>query len=142
MTTTNAQALLRLLQLTSPALPVGAYSYSEGLETLVEQGIMTTATALGKWLEQELSYGLVVMDGVAVELAFRSATQAGVGPGDGTPGVASDEGHEEPKADQHHHVYILEGGVALGVQGCAGSQVYPHKSTNKSYQGNLYDKHE
>ena len=85
MTTTNAQALLRLLQLTSPALPVGAYSYSEGLETLVEQGIMTTATALGKWLEQELSYGLVVRDGVAVGLAFRSATQAGLGPGDSTP---------------------------------------------------------
>ncbi|MEO0409113.1 MAG: urease accessory protein UreF, partial [Cyanobacteria bacterium P01_A01_bin.135] len=31
-------ALLRLLQLTSPALPVGGYSYSEGLETLSQQG--------------------------------------------------------------------------------------------------------
>jgi len=31
-------ALLHLLQLVSPALPVGAYSYSEGLEFLVEQG--------------------------------------------------------------------------------------------------------
>lgn len=30
--------LLGLLQLTSPGLPVGAYSYSEGLEYLVESG--------------------------------------------------------------------------------------------------------
>ncbi|MBE0620363.1 MAG: hypothetical protein IH605_07215 [Burkholderiales bacterium] len=37
-------ALARLLQLASPALPVGAYSYSQGLDTIVEfiqhQGLM------------------------------------------------------------------------------------------------------
>ncbi|MDH5338798.1 MAG: urease accessory protein UreF, partial [Rubrivivax sp.] len=30
--------LLQLIWLASPALPVGAFSYSEGLETAVEQG--------------------------------------------------------------------------------------------------------
>jgi hypothetical protein len=34
--------LLRLLQLTSPALPVGAYSYSEGIEYLCSNGIIQT----------------------------------------------------------------------------------------------------
>lgn len=54
----TSPALLRLLQLASPALPVGAYSYSEGLETLINQG-MTCPDALGQWLEQELALGLV-----------------------------------------------------------------------------------
>lgn len=78
MTTTSAQALLRLLQLTSPALPVGAYSYSEGLETLVEQGLVITPTALTDWLKQELAYGLVAIDGAAVGLVHRAASQTGL----------------------------------------------------------------
>lgn len=85
MTTTSAQALLRLLQLASPALPVGAYSYSEGLETLVEQGVVTTPSALAGWLEQELAYGLVAIDAAAVGLVHRAATQAGLGQGNFVP---------------------------------------------------------
>jgi urease accessory protein len=73
---TEAQALLRLLQLSSPALPVGAYSYSEGLETLVEQGVIATAAALGAWLEQELAYGMAMVDGTALGLAHRAAQRA------------------------------------------------------------------
>ncbi|MBE9156299.1 urease accessory protein UreF [Nodosilinea sp. LEGE 06152] len=88
MTTTSAQALLRLLQLTSPALPVGAYSYSEGLETLVERGLVTTAAALTPWLEQELAHGLVVIDAAAVGLVHHAAAQAGWGDRDGLPTTA------------------------------------------------------
>lgn len=54
-------ALLRLLQLASPALPVGAYSYSEGLETLILQGI-TTPESVFQWLDQELTLGLVRLE--------------------------------------------------------------------------------
>ena len=36
--TRDPLALLRLLQLASPALPIGAYSYSQGLEAAVEAG--------------------------------------------------------------------------------------------------------
>ena len=36
-------ALTRLLQLSSPALPVGAYSYSQGLEAAVEAGTVHDA---------------------------------------------------------------------------------------------------
>jgi urease accessory protein len=46
----DSTALLTLLQLTSPALPVGAYSYSEGLETLVDQGLIKSAADLQTWL--------------------------------------------------------------------------------------------
>ena len=40
-----ALARLRLHQLVSPALPVGAFCYSEGLEVLVQQGTLADAAA-------------------------------------------------------------------------------------------------
>ncbi|MEA5450812.1 urease accessory UreF family protein [Leptolyngbya sp. CCNP1308] len=89
MTTTKAQALLRLLQLTSPALPVGAYSYSEGLETLVEQRAIVTANDMLRWLTQELTYGLVILDGAAVGLVHHAAFQAGLGRHQGVATVAA-----------------------------------------------------
>ncbi|ESA35583.1 urease accessory protein [Leptolyngbya sp. Heron Island J] len=61
-TTIDEQALLKLLQLTSPALPVGAFSYSEGLETLVVQGRLRDSAMLHDWLVQELRYGSVRLD--------------------------------------------------------------------------------
>jgi urease accessory protein len=54
--------LLYLLQLASPSLPVGAYSYSEGLETLVTTGRIQTADELQTWLEQELTYGTIQVE--------------------------------------------------------------------------------
>ncbi|MGF1537605.1 MAG: urease accessory protein UreF [Elainellaceae cyanobacterium] len=62
MSITEASALLRLLQLASPALPVGGYSYSEGLETLSQQGSLPNAAALEAWLTQELRYGMVRLE--------------------------------------------------------------------------------
>lgn len=52
-------SLQRLLQLSSPTLPVGAYSYSEGIEWLVEASTMQTAQHLQEWLLQELTYGAI-----------------------------------------------------------------------------------
>ena len=60
--TINEQALLKLLLLTSPALPVGAFSYSEGLETLVAHRHLTDRLTLKHWLLQELRYGGVRLD--------------------------------------------------------------------------------
>ncbi len=60
--TIDEQALLKLLQLNSPALPVGAFSYSEGLEALVVQEHLSDGTALKTWLVQELRYGSVRLD--------------------------------------------------------------------------------
>jgi urease accessory protein len=55
-------ALFHLLQLASPALPVGAYSYSEGLEALVELGKVTSPETLTQWLTQELRWGAVRLE--------------------------------------------------------------------------------
>jgi urease accessory protein len=54
--------LLHLMQLVSPSLPVGAYSYSEGLETLVQSGNLPDAESLQRWLVQELRYGAVRLE--------------------------------------------------------------------------------
>ena len=43
---------LRLLQLLSPVLPVGAYSYSQGLEWAVKQGWIATLADLDSWLDE------------------------------------------------------------------------------------------
>lgn len=50
--------LLRLLQLASPALPVGAYTYSQGLEWAVEaRTVRDEATALA-WIGDQLDWNL------------------------------------------------------------------------------------
>ncbi len=65
-------ALLRLLQLASPALPVGAYSYSEGLETLVNQGAIRAAADLEQWLSQELRWGAIRVDGAVMVRSYQA----------------------------------------------------------------------
>ena len=46
----NALALARLLRLASPALPVGAFSYSQGLEWAVENGQVSDEAAVKHWV--------------------------------------------------------------------------------------------
>src|SRR5690606_32504336 len=57
----DAPALLRLLQLASPALPVGAYAYSQGLEWAVEARWVADEDGLAAWLGELLteSFGRV-----------------------------------------------------------------------------------
>ena len=64
--TGHALALVRLLQLASPALPVGAYSYSQGLEWMIEsRAVRDAATAQG-WIGDALE--CVMADGEAAVL--------------------------------------------------------------------------
>ncbi|HLO85976.1 MAG TPA: urease accessory protein UreF [Nostocaceae cyanobacterium] len=69
---------LSILQLASPSLPVGAYSYSEGLETLVENGIITDQQHLQKWIEAELSYGAIRIDGAVMARSLQAAKMGDV----------------------------------------------------------------
>ena len=48
-------ALARLLQLASPTLPVGAYSYSQGLESAVEAGLVCDMASAGRWIGDVLA---------------------------------------------------------------------------------------
>ncbi len=47
-------ALVRLLQLASPALPIGAYSYSQGLEWMAESGSLCDGPAMQAWIDDLL----------------------------------------------------------------------------------------
>jgi urease accessory protein len=46
--------LAALLQLSSPALPIGGYSYSQGLEAAVETKIVTDEASAGRWIAEQL----------------------------------------------------------------------------------------
>jgi urease accessory protein len=50
----HAARLLNLMWLASPALPVGAFSYSEGLESAVETKLVHDEASAGDWLLDQL----------------------------------------------------------------------------------------
>ena len=54
--------LLRLMWLASPALPVGGFSYSEGLEAALDAGRVQGETAVGDWLLDQLHLSLARAD--------------------------------------------------------------------------------
>ncbi len=64
--------ILPLLQLASSALPVGAYSYSEGWESLVETGKIADAAAALAWLTQDLQYGAIRLDAAVLVRCYRA----------------------------------------------------------------------
>jgi len=55
-------ALARLLQLASPTLPVGAYSYSQGLEAAVEAGLVRDAASARAWIGAVLAYAVARLE--------------------------------------------------------------------------------
>jgi urease accessory protein len=50
----QAPALLNLLQFASPALPIGAYSYSQGLEAALENGLVSDPATARDWICRHL----------------------------------------------------------------------------------------
>jgi urease accessory protein len=70
------QSLLSLMQLVSPGLPVGAFSYSEGLEALVEQGRLQQGSDVLSWLQQELERGAIRLEGVVLLRCYQALAEA------------------------------------------------------------------
>ncbi|WP_355660168.1 urease accessory protein UreF [Halomonas salifodinae] len=71
-------ALLGLLQLVSPALPIGAFAFSQGLESAFELGWVTDEASLGDWLEGVLDDGLTRCE-LPVLARLSAAWEAGDG---------------------------------------------------------------
>ena len=69
-------ALLDLLWLASPALPVGGFSYSEALEAAVEAGLVTNEEQARAWLLDQLNLSLARAD-LAVVAAAHAAWLTG-----------------------------------------------------------------
>jgi urease accessory protein len=72
--TTSTESLARLLQLASPALPVGAYSYSGGLEAAVEEAIVRDATSAERWIDAVLEHAVAQMEAPVLWRMMRDAT--------------------------------------------------------------------
>jgi urease accessory protein len=62
MTTSITSIDPRLLQLASPTLPVGAYSYSGGLEAAIEAEVVTDARSAERWIGDVLEHSVLKME--------------------------------------------------------------------------------
>lgn len=65
--------LFRLIQFSDSAFPVGAFAFSNGLETAAHLGIVKDAQTLGQYAESVASQA-AFSDGVAALIAYRAAT--------------------------------------------------------------------
>jgi urease accessory protein len=72
----EAAALYRLMTWLSPSFPVGAFSYSSGIEWAVEAGDIGDANSLRDWLNSMLADGPGFCDGVLLAHAHRAASSA------------------------------------------------------------------
>ena len=66
----TASALLQLMWLASPALPVGGFSYSEGLEAAVDAGLVSNEAQTGQWLQDQLQLSLARSELAVLSKAF------------------------------------------------------------------------
>jgi urease accessory protein len=73
MTEMEAAVLYRLMTWLSPSFPVGAFSYSSGIEWAVEAGDIGDAASLRDWLAAMLADGSGFCDGVFLAHAYRAA---------------------------------------------------------------------
>lgn len=72
--TRNATTLMQLLQFTDSAFPVGTFSFSNGLETAAEEGLVRDAATLEAYT-QDIARQAAFTDGVAALNAWRSYRQ-------------------------------------------------------------------
>ena len=72
----TAGQLYRLMAWLSPSFPVGAFSYSSGLEWAVEAGDIADADALQRWLRTVIPHGNGFCDGVFFVQSYRAVSSA------------------------------------------------------------------
>jgi urease accessory protein len=131
----EAAALYRLMTWLSPAFPVGAFSYSSGIEWAVEAGDIVDAATLQGWLASMLADGPGFCDGVLLAQAHRAAASCD---GANLREVAelaaafapSRERHLETSAQGRAFIEIARAawscdGLDRLIAACDGATVYP-----------------
>jgi urease accessory protein len=66
------RALFRLMAWLGPSFPVGAYTYSHGLETAVDEGRVTDRVTLTGWLDDLLRHGSARNDALLLTAAWQA----------------------------------------------------------------------
>lgn len=77
----NSLSELRLFQLISPSLPVGGFTYSQGLEWAIEAQWVTDTSSLKDWLQSVLANSVATLElPILIRLlnAFKNADEASV----------------------------------------------------------------
>jgi len=73
----TSRDILRLAAWLSPAFPVGAYTYSSGLEYAVERELVSDASTLELWITDMIRFGLGRTEGGFFVLAHQAASTSG-----------------------------------------------------------------
>lgn len=71
--TIDTQALLRLATWMSPAFPIGAFSYSGGLEQAIGDDLIADSAGLSEWLRLVVTNGSCWNDAVLLAAAYRAS---------------------------------------------------------------------
>jgi urease accessory protein len=75
----SERALLRLFQLSSAALPIGAFAYSQGLEQAVELGDVRCAESSLSWTRGMLERSILRLDVPVLGRLYRAASEQDAG---------------------------------------------------------------
>jgi urease accessory protein len=131
----EAAALYRLMTWLSPAFPVGAFSYSSGIEWAVEAGDIVDVTTLQDWLSAMLADGPGFCDGVFLARAHRAASSADAATLRDVTELAaafapSRERHLETAAQGRAFIEIARAawncdGLERLIAACDGTIIYP-----------------
>lgn len=111
----DTQALLRLATWLSPAFPVGAFSYSSGLEQAIHDRLVTDATELRSWLETVICYGSGWNDALLLAESYRAS-------GDAARLAAAAELAEALAGSRERHAETMLQGQAF----LAAARSWPH----------------
>ena len=66
-----------LLHLVDPTLPIGGFNHSNGLETFVQQGVVSTKATLEEYVQTQLLQNWIYNDGAYLSLAFDAMAENG-----------------------------------------------------------------
>ena len=98
LSTSEGAALYRLMTWLSPSFPVGAFSYSSGIEWAVEAGDIKDAHSLQDWLAAMLANGSGFCDGVFLAQIHRAAISGDLA---GLCGIAELAAAFAPSRERH-----------------------------------------
>ncbi len=68
----QGRALLSLMQLISPTLPIGAFAYSQGMETAIERGWIVDEAGAQAWIMGLLQHSLAALEVPLLARSYRA----------------------------------------------------------------------